>query len=165
MALVSSQLTLRIHSTSQKFINQTPTVLCWIQPCLEEANLGNMFCMLGNMFEMTMMLKVNRASQCIIPRVWVIYKHSSPLIWWQSWEFFLNRGTWASKSKLPNTGVWRYFFWYFSKILLLSFSGIHVVQGASKKMSDSDFSLKSVPGVGFYFFRGVLDSEFRARSI
>ena len=36
------------------------------------------------------------------------------------------------------------------------------VQGASKKMSDSDFNLKSVPGVGFYFFRGVLDSEFRA---
>ena len=33
------------------------------------------------------------------------------------------------------------------------------VQGASKKMSDSDFSLKSVPGVGFYFFRGVSESE------
>ena len=34
------------------------------------------------------------------------------------------------------------------------------VQGASKKMSDSDFSLKSVPGVGFYLFRGVLDAKF-----
>ena len=32
-------------------------------------------------------------------------------------------------------------------------------------MSDSDFSLKSVPGVQFYFFRGVLESEFLARSI
>ena len=35
-----------------------------------------------------------------------------------------------------------------------------IIQGASKKMSDSDFSLKSVPGVGFYFFRGVSESEF-----
>ena len=34
--------------------------------------------------------------------------------------------------------------------------------GCIKKMSDSEFNLKSVPGVGFYFFRGVLDSEFRA---
>ena len=34
--------------------------------------------------------------------------------------------------------------------------------GCIKKMSDSDFNLKSVPGVGFYFFKGVLDSEFRA---
>ena len=34
-----------------------------------------------------------------------------------------------------------------------------LLQGASKKMSDSDFSLKSVPGVGFYFFRGVSESE------
>ena len=37
--------------------------------------------------------------------------------------------------------------------------------GCIKKMSDSDFNLKSVPGVGVYFFRGVLDSEFRAWSI
>ena len=36
------------------------------------------------------------------------------------------------------------------------------LQGASKKMLHSDFSLKSVPGVGFYFFRGVSDSEFCA---
>ena len=36
------------------------------------------------------------------------------------------------------------------------------VQGASKKMLHSDFSLKSVPGAGFYFFRGVYDSEFCA---
>ena len=36
------------------------------------------------------------------------------------------------------------------------------IQGASKKMVLSDFSLKSVPGVGFYLFRGVLEPEFRA---
>ena len=39
------------------------------------------------------------------------------------------------------------------------------IQGASKKMSDSDFSLKYVPGVGFYFFRGVVESEFCAQTI
>ena len=39
------------------------------------------------------------------------------------------------------------------------------VQGASKKMHHSDFSIKSVPGVGFHFFRGVLESEFRAQNI
>ena len=39
------------------------------------------------------------------------------------------------------------------------------VQGASKKMHHSDFSLKSVPGVGFHFSRGFLESEFRARNI
>ena len=33
------------------------------------------------------------------------------------------------------------------------------VQGASKKMIHSDFSLKSVPGVRFYFFRGVLNQN------
>ena len=37
------------------------------------------------------------------------------------------------------------------------------VQGASKKMIHSDFSLKSVPGVRFYFNRGVLETEFCAR--
>ena len=42
---------------------------------------------------------------------------------------------------------------------------VHIIQGASKKMSDSEFILKSVPGVQFYFFRGVLESEFLARSI
>ena len=39
------------------------------------------------------------------------------------------------------------------------------IQGASKKMLHSDFSLKSVPGIGSYFFRGVLESEFHARTI
>ena len=38
------------------------------------------------------------------------------------------------------------------------------VQGASKKMLHSDSSLKSVPGVGFNFFRGVCESEFRAQT-
>ena len=38
------------------------------------------------------------------------------------------------------------------------------LQGASKKMLHSDFSLKSVPRVGFYFSRGVFESEFRART-
>ena len=40
-----------------------------------------------------------------------------------------------------------------------------VLQGASKKMIHSDFSLKSVPGVRFYFFRGVLEPKFCARTI
>ena len=40
-----------------------------------------------------------------------------------------------------------------------------IIQGASKKMHHSDFSLTSVPGVGFHFFWCVLESEFRARNI
>ena len=36
--------------------------------------------------------------------------------------------------------------------------------GCIKKMSDSDFSLKSVPVVGFYFLRGVLELDFRAQT-
>ena len=36
------------------------------------------------------------------------------------------------------------------------------IQGASKKIIHSDFSLKSIPVVGFYLFRGVLEPEFRA---
>ena len=46
-----------------------------------------------------------------------------------------------------------------SKVLNVVWAEKDCVQGASKKMSDSDFSLKSVPGVGFYFFRGVSESE------
>ena len=38
-----------------------------------------------------------------------------------------------------------------------------VIQGTSKKMSDSDFNLKSVPGVGFYFFQGCF--RFRISSL
>ena len=34
--------------------------------------------------------------------------------------------------------------------------------GCIKKMVHSDFSLKSIPVVGFYLFRGVLDPEFCA---
>ena len=34
--------------------------------------------------------------------------------------------------------------------------------GCIKKMVHSDFSLKSIPVVGFYLFRGVLEPEFRA---
>ena len=39
------------------------------------------------------------------------------------------------------------------------------IQGAPKKMSHSDFKLKSVPEVRLYFFTCVSESEFRARSI
>ena len=39
------------------------------------------------------------------------------------------------------------------------------LQGAPKKMSHSDFQLKSVPEVRLYFFTCVSESEFRARSI
>ena len=42
---------------------------------------------------------------------------------------------------------------------------LFLLQGASKKMSDSDICLKSVPGAGFHFFRGVLESVFHARTI
>ena len=34
--------------------------------------------------------------------------------------------------------------------------------GCIKKMVLSNFSLKSIPVVGFYLFRGVLEPEFRA---
>ena len=37
--------------------------------------------------------------------------------------------------------------------------------GCIKKMVHSDFSLKSIPVVGFYLFRGVLEQEFRALTI
>ena len=54
-------------------------------------------------------------------------------------------------------------------LLLLSItSALHTwseknkLQGASKKMVLSNFSLKSIPVVGFYLFRGVLEPEFRA---
>ena len=38
------------------------------------------------------------------------------------------------------------------------------IQGDPKKMSHSVLQLKSVVGVQSYFFRGVSESEFRARS-
>ena len=41
---------------------------------------------------------------------------------------------------------------------------IKIVQGDPKKMSHSVLQLKSVVGVQSYFFRGVSESEFRARS-
>ena len=55
----------------------------------------------------------------------------------------------------------------FSGLLLLGGSEEFriVVQGGSKKMSHSDFLLKSVLGVRFYFPICVLASEFRARFI
>ena len=43
--------------------------------------------------------------------------------------------------------------------------GKNLYTGCIKKMIHSDFSLKSVPGVGFYLFRGVLEPEFRAWTI
>ena len=39
------------------------------------------------------------------------------------------------------------------------------IQGASKKCLIAIIALNSVPGVGFYFFRGVLEPEFCAQSI
>ena len=41
----------------------------------------------------------------------------------------------------------------------------HQLQGVPKKMSHSDFQLKSVPEVRLYFFTCVSKSEFRAHSI
>ena len=39
---------------------------------------------------------------------------------------------------------------------------IYKIYRLHKKVSDSDFSLKSIPGVKFYSFRGILESEFCA---
>ena len=42
---------------------------------------------------------------------------------------------------------------------------IEICYRVHKKMVLSDFSLKFVSGVGFYFFRGVIEPEFCARTI
>ena len=52
--------------------------------------------------EMTMMLKVNRAFQCIIPSVWVMKKHHSSPKKVSTMESSPNRGIWASEPNLSN---------------------------------------------------------------
>ena len=48
--------------------------------------------------------------------------------------------------------------------LIMYLSNSTNLQGDPKKMSHSVLQLKSVVGVQSYFFRGVSESEFRARS-
>ena len=50
------------------------------------------------------------------------------------------------------------------ELLKLRLQVVQIIQGDPKKMSHSVLQLKSVVGVQSYFFRGVSESEFRARS-
>ena len=50
-------------------------------------------------------------------------------------------------------------------LVVVVVEAVVLVQGAPKKMSHSDFLLKSAPEVQLYFFTCVSESEFRARSI
>ena len=49
--------------------------------------------------------------------------------------------------------------------ILVILAILAILQGVPKKMSHSDFYLKSVPEVRLYFFTCVSESEFQARSI